>query len=206
MVPRYRAVWITPNLAWARALVSVLMGLRTITFATSMLAVFALTACMPGSPVVTPEPDAGATPAFASDEEALAAATEAYGRYRDVADEIFHDGGANADRLATVATGEHLKLNLGGFREVAEKGLRGSGRVTFDQVTLQQYDQLSEGSEILVVYLCEDFSGTDVLNADGVSVVAADRPNRVRLQVTFDYQRAGNLLLVSDSDVWANEC
>ena len=43
-----------------------------------------LSGCVPQGPEVTPPPESSTAPIFASDEEALAAATEAYEAYQSV--------------------------------------------------------------------------------------------------------------------------
>ena len=54
-----------------------------------------LAGCLPTDPPVTPPPTSDLEPVFASDEEALAAAEEAYGAYLAAADEILSSGGAD---------------------------------------------------------------------------------------------------------------
>ncbi len=57
------------------------------------LAVLLLSGCLPPQTTVTPTPEATAAPVFASDEEALAAATAAYAAYLAMSDQIFAEGG-----------------------------------------------------------------------------------------------------------------
>ena len=57
-----------------------------------------LSGCLPQQPTATPPPEATAAPIFASDEEALAAATAAYAAYLAMSDQILKDGGKDPDR------------------------------------------------------------------------------------------------------------
>ena len=183
------------------------MGFRMLRTAAALVTVLLLAGCVPREPVITPEPDPASTPVFASDEEALAAATEAYARYLEVSDQIFTEGGVEAQRMAAVATGEKLKVELASFSEFMAGGFRGTGNTTFEAATLQEYDQNAvEGERAIVVYLCEDISQTDVLSSSGESVVSADRPSRVKYEVAFDLIPPNStLLFVSDKVPWSNE-
>ncbi len=170
-----------------------------------MLAVAAcallLTGCAQPSPVVTPHTTSTVKPLFASDADALAAATKAYAAYLKIADQIFMDGGVNADRLTTVETGEQLKADLRGFASVEKDGIHSSGGTTFDQVKLQQND-----ADAVVVYVCEDVSGVDVIDHEGKSLVRNDRPNRVLYEATFDGSAGANTgLLLSLKRPWGDK-
>lgn len=158
----------------------------------------ALTGCAPASKEVAPEPTAAAAP-FASEEEALAAAVEAYARFLEVADSIGHDGGRDADRLESVATGVFLTASADGLSSWVEKEWRQIGFASFGDVILQQY----WGGGI-VVYLCEDVSAIDVIDADGRSVVSADRPSEYYFQVEFEVSEGS--LLISGRERWRERC
>jgi hypothetical protein len=145
----------------------------------------------------------GSTPVFASEDEALAAAEEAYGEYVRVADQIFIEGGANPERLAEVATGDFLKASIEGFQTVQREGLRSTGGTTFRDMIVQNYSPRSDAS-IISVYVCEDVSNVDVVDATGNSVVALDRPPTALLQVTFDLEARRRLLLAS-REAWSDE-
>ena len=68
--------------------------------ATTLALGLALAACSTGGTPLPPAPSPSVTPVFASDEEALAAAKDAYTAYLKVSDQILVDGGANPDRIA----------------------------------------------------------------------------------------------------------
>jgi len=158
----------------------------------------ALTGCAPASKEVAPEPTAVAVP-FESEEEALAAAVEAYARFVEVGDSIGRDGGLNAERLEEVATGELLKTSLEGLESWVEKGWRQVGAAEFSDVTLQQF-----WDKGVIIYLCEDVSAVDVFDATGQSVVSADRPDFYYFQVSFE--ATDGSLLVSGRERWREHC
>ncbi|MFM9876958.1 MAG: hypothetical protein ACKVOG_03780 [Rhodoglobus sp.] len=139
------------------------------------------------------------TAAFASEEEALAAAVAVYDRFRSIGDEIGQAGGRDADRLAEVATGDFLKVSVEGFSGWIDKGWHQIGTSTFRDATVQQY---SDGpTDAVVLYLCDDIAEVDVIDESGVSVAAPDRPDTNYLQVSFDVGNDG-VLRVADSQRW----
>jgi hypothetical protein len=158
----------------------------------------AVTGCVatPGGTKPTPSPSA--TPLFHSDEEALAAAEEAYAAYQQTEDEIFADGGRNGERIEEVATGEALEAAKTGFSNFIANGYRSVGTTGFDSMKLQQYsDQAPEGSEVVTVYVCLDFSTQDVLDRENNSVVAPNRSLRQPFQVGFVRRSAEGIVMAS---------
>lgn len=171
--------------------------------ATIALVVLLLSGCLPQQSTVMPTPEPSSTPVFSSDEEALAAATAAYAAYLALSDQIFVDGGASPERLSAVAAGEFLAASVAGFKETQIKGWRSTGGSTFDSVVLQRYDSSFEGESAVTIYLCEDVSAVDVLDAAGMSVVSMDRPPRTLLAATFDLQN--RTLLISSREPWGDK-
>lgn len=184
------------------------MRLRIATFIVAAVCVLGLTGCDPSPAIYSPAPAPSSTPIFKSDEEALAAAKEAYERYRLTVDEIFKSGALDTSELASVAVGHQLEVELAGFAKVREEGLHSTGKTTFKPLTLQQYDKYSTtGESIVVAYVCEDVSDTDVIDAAGKSVVSPDREKTSLYEVTFDLAKDHNKLLVSNIQRWSeNPC
>ncbi|HEY8912907.1 hypothetical protein [Lacisediminihabitans sp.] len=167
-----------------------------------------LTGCVRAEPIPTPPPTSAptptATPLFASDAEALAAATAAYAAYVAMSDKILMQGGVDPGRIEEVTTNNQLTVELNGYRAAAERGLHSSGGTTFDQVALERYDTTSpDGRRVVALYLCEDVSKVDVVDANGISVVTSTRPNRVKYEVQFDESpRDSGALRVSQKAPW----
>jgi hypothetical protein len=167
----------------------------------ALVAALLASGCAPSDPQPTPGPSPSATPLFESDEEALAAAEEAYAAYLRVSDQILMDGGTGSERLLEVATEEVLANEEEGYEKARAAGLRSTGGSTFNRLRLQKFD-----SHQLSVYLCKDVSTVDVVDANGVSVVPEDRPAQYPLSVTFLPPFDGShSLVVSEVADWDGE-
>ena len=164
-----------------------------------------LSGCTGDAPVVLPSPQSSTAPVFASDEEALAAAEEAYGRYLEASDAILVDGGEDPQRLLEVASESVYEYQLDGYQRAAELGHRSTGGSTFDSMELQQYDPAaSAGEPVVVVYACEDISAVDILDAQGKSVVTDSRDDRFPVEIAFELKSIGEqALLVSSAEDWS---
>jgi hypothetical protein len=166
--------------------------------ALSIAAVLSLGACQQQHDPIVPSPAPSATPVFASDEEALAAAEEAYRAYQTVEDAIGHDGGAGLERLNTVATDEALESTNSSFASFREAGYRSVGETHFTDLVLQQYaPNVAEGKGIVTAYVCLDVSDIDVLDKTETSVVSASRPPRQPFELAFDLSEGSSLILSS---------
>ena len=144
------------------------------------------------------------TPLFSSDEEALAAAEEAYAAYLAVSDQILNEGGADPERIDEVVTPEISAIEKAGYLDLANAGLRTVGRTTFFGTVLQRFEaEPANGRDVVTVYLCSDVSGVDVLDAGGNSVVSPDRPPLTAFEVAFDLADGGVMtLVVSREEPW----
>ncbi|MCU1447557.1 hypothetical protein, partial [Cryobacterium sp.] len=139
------------------------------------------------------------TPVFASDEEALAAATAAYANYLKLSSVVAHDGGADARRMSDVSTGEALETEIRSLEGMAEAGTVGVGELSYDKFTMQSAE-LSSGS--LTAYVCLDVSATDVLDISGESVLSDSRVDRLPLEVAFAFDKDDQQLLVERTRIW----
>jgi hypothetical protein len=164
-----------------------------------------LAGCVPSAPIVTPAPAPSTAPIFASEEDALAAATAAYAAYVKVSDQVFMEGGAHPERLEAVATGEQLKADIAGYKTAAAKNVHSTGGTAFEHVTLQSLnDSSTDGRAVIAVYLCEDVSKVDVIDSSGTSVVSTSRPSRVSYEVKFNSVPANSShLLVAYKEPWS---
>ncbi|WP_394769005.1 hypothetical protein [Lacisediminihabitans sp.] len=168
-----------------------------------------LTGCVRSEPIHPPRststPTPSAEPLFASDAEALAAATAAYAAYLKVSDEILMQGGIHPERIDAVTTKSWADIQAVSFREEHQKGWVSSGGSRYDGMTLQTYDSdATVGSVAVAVYVCVDVSAVDVRDRNGVSVVSSDRPDRAPMEVSFERRNEESQdLLVSEEAPWS---
>jgi hypothetical protein len=175
-----------------------------LTLAASGCAATPVPVASPPAPFPTPSSTTSAAPVFASNDEALAAAIEAYAAYQEMATLVFSEGGENANRLKSVSSGSYEELLLAEFTETRKAGQRSTGKTTFDNVRLQQVNKsATDGKDVVIIYLCSDVSRVDVLDASGVSRVDDGRLERIAFEVGFDWEpgQAG-VLTVSSRYVW----
>ena len=172
------------------------------------LSVVFLSGCMaaPAPPVPAPPVSVASTeptetpPVFASNDEALAAATAAFGEYQSMSNTIAHEGGADPERISDFAAGEVLESELGIYKKLSSGGLHLIGDLSFDSLSIQSADL--ESGEV-VAYVCLDVSGTDVVDATGLTVVPPGRPDRYPVQISLLRDSASDRLRVEKSDSWS---
>lgn len=158
-----------------------------------LLTALLLAGCTDPTPMPTPPPTPSETPVFASDEEALAAAEEAYAEYISTVDAILADGGANPERLAPLVSDEVFARESAGFKSYVDHGWHAVGQTSFHLV-LQQFDNAE-----LTAYVCENISDTDVLDSSGQSIVQEDRSTRFAFEVRY---ALGADLILTAKDPW----
>jgi hypothetical protein len=174
--------------------------------ATSALATLSLLGC--GS---TPAPVPAATgtteaPVFASDEEALAAATSAYAAYQAMSDSITGDGGLSPDRIGSYVSDEYRQQAIAGFEAFSSGRLTSHGASTYDNVALVQYADGRHGEASVDLYVCSDVSAVTLTNAEQLDVTPSTRPTRIPLQVGFVSALSNPRTLVVDrEEVWTGE-
>ncbi|TFD61017.1 hypothetical protein E3T39_07915 [Cryobacterium suzukii] len=145
-------------------------------------------------------------PVFASDEDALAAATAAYAAYEALSDSITAEGGTGGDRIASAASTTYLPDLLNGFDGFSKKGLLSRGASTYDSARLIRSSVETHGGVSIELYLCSDISAVRLFNLAGVDVTPPQRTNRIPLQVGFISSAAEpSLLLLDKEDVWSGK-
>lgn len=170
--------------------------------ALAVAAAGALTGCVPGKPAVTPAPTStSGSPVFASDEEALAAAEEAYRAYLAVSDQIANDGGADPERIAALVTSERLADELRGSETFETQGIRTEGSTKFENLGLQEVQD--RGSVRVSFYACWDASDVRVLNDLGEDITPADRINRQRLEIVVVASDPKEPFVLESDDLWS---
>jgi len=144
--------------------------------------VVALTACTESARIPDAEPSSEVAPLFSSDEEALAAATAAYEEYLAVLDAALASDSGEEPMFSEVAAGPALEDADQTYASFIDQGFRLSGQRTLTKSALQQATQVDDAVEVQV-YICESVQGVDVLNAEGVSQVDAQRPTLTAFEV-----------------------
>ena len=152
------------------------------------------------SPVPRPTEALGAAPVFASNDEALAAATAAFGEYQSMSNTIAHEGGTDPQRIENFAMGTVLESELGIYKTLSTGGLRLVGDLAFDSLAIQSAN-LESGA--VTAYVCLDVVNTDVVDGNGLTVVPPGRPDRYPLQISFIRDPSSDRLLVEKSDSWS---
>jgi len=144
-----------------------------------------------------------AAPVFASDEEALAAATEAYANYLATYD-AFWAGQAQKSEYLELTTGSALASEESNLTQFESEGWKPVGTSSFDSITLQSLSQSDSGEWEVRTYLCIDVSKGDVVDSQGMSVAKPDRPLRLPLEVAFvTPSPTSSDLKISESQVWS---
>ncbi|MEV7631423.1 hypothetical protein AB0N64_03330 [Microbacterium sp. NPDC089318] len=136
-----------------------------------------LSACTPESKP-TPKPTKSA--AFATDEEAFAAAEETYKAYVDATNAVDLQDPDSFDAVFSWLTGSALAEERETFSQFRAEGLSRSGEGSFDTFTPTTFDQKE-----VVASVCLDVSDIELSYADGTSAVPVDRPARTGRSVTF---------------------
>ncbi|MCA1942185.1 MAG: hypothetical protein LDL15_01070 [Yonghaparkia sp.] len=166
-----------------------------------VLLIATLTACAEPTRLPPPEEPAARAPLFASDEEALAAATEAYEEYLAVSNAVFAKPPRDIDRLLEVATPEFVEAE----RSIAERfdanNWTVAGGTELVTAELQQWFREPSGLTYLVAYMCVDVSTARILDEAGQDVTPVGRPNNVTLEVTMRGSSVGEFML-EKSELW----
>lgn len=169
----------------------------------ALAVVLLLSGCVPTPASTSPAPSPTATPVFASEAEALAAATKAYAAYSMASDGVTADGGDDPQRIAPFVSMEQLARELKGFAYLKDNSLSSVGQTKFDSVQIESYSGRSKSSFELSIYVCSDVSAIRLINAAGDDVTPVDLPNRSPLSVGFELGTAPQgELIVSRSDSW----
>ncbi len=171
----------------------------------ALLTVALLSGCLPTEPPAnTAAPQPTSTPLFASEEEALAAAVEAYGAYLEMSDLIASEGGVNPERIAPFVTEDWLEKEVEVFDELAASGNRLVGHSEIVSTTLQQTNSSGSGETNISIYACVDFSNTRVMNDTGSDITPATRNPLVSLELGFQ-ATSRNSVRLFQSEPWPGD-
>jgi hypothetical protein len=167
------------------------------------LSALLLGGCVQPAPVKTPQAHATVKPLFASDADALAAATKAYAAYLKMSDTITSEGGANPQRINGVAEGDAARDARDGFAAYQSKALHSRGASKFDTVSLQQLESENDGGAVVRSYVCLDVSDVRVLDSAGADVTPLARESRLPLEIVVEFAAGLGTPKLSESTSWS---
>ncbi|MBG6240087.1 hypothetical protein IWX78_003078 [Mycetocola sp. CAN_C7] len=164
-----------------------------------VLVALVLSGCATTTP---PTPTPTDTSIFASEEEALAAATDVYQQYNAAFDEALATGGGDMSALGELTTPEHLE-ELAEPGMIDENGWHTDGSSSFEIIEVASFESSADGIEISL-NLCRDLSAVRILDSSDSDVTPDDWPQLVGLNVRFrESQDAGTPLVVSKVNSWS---
>lgn len=168
-----------------------------------LAAALSASGCTPDASGKPPASTPSATALFASDEEALAAAEEAYRAYLAKSDQITAESGTAPGRIDSLVSPD-LKPDIHlSFSKFEQGNLHTEGNSTFDSVTIQSVTDNTDGTAVVDVYLCLDFTGVRVFTGSGEDVTPRDRTNRLPMSIRFLASESG--LRLEGSETWSGE-
>jgi len=178
--------------------------MRTGSLVVTATLLLALAGCVPVDSHGSPSPHASATPVFASDAEALAAAEKAYAAYLKVSEVITADGGAGPHRIDSYVTADQAPREHETYAYFSKNNLHTAGTAKFSSPALEQMVFDEGGAAELTIYTCVDASDVRVLDASGVDVTPANRDDLTPLEITLvSSKKTRSHLLVSESSRWS---
>jgi outer membrane murein-binding lipoprotein Lpp len=171
------------------------------------LSALLLSGCVQPAPVKTPQAHATVKPLFASDADALAAATKALNDYAQMSDQILSEGGAAPARIEQFASRDALAGERRSFKSFREKGYRSVGSSRFSNPVLERVsDSDADTTDVVKIYACLELANVDVVDSSGKSVVSEGRPDRQAFEVGFDLiSGSSRQLVVSSTETWTGE-
>lgn len=141
-----------------------------------LLAVVALVGAAAGcTPSPTPSPT---SPAPLTDEEAFAAAEETYRAYVDALNQVDLSDPATFEPVYALTTGEANASARESLTQMNADGWSVSGESSVISIAPRERDV-----DLASIDICVDVSRVELTDADGVSVVSPDRPDRQAMTV-----------------------
>lgn len=137
----------------------------------------ALSGCFVGA---DPSPSPSPTAAFASEEEAFAAAEETYGRYTEASNKTDLADPTTFDPVFAWLVGKAESAARENYSELHANGMQKAGATT-----IASFVPASRTDDSVIAEVCVDVSAVELVDAAGESVVPPDRPDRQALSVTF---------------------
>ena len=151
-----------------------------------MLAGATLSACTPA-----PEPTPTPTAAFASEEEAFAAAEEVYTSYMVAFNKVDYANPETFDAPGQFTDGEYAANEREGLSQMHAEGIVRGG-----ETRTLWFRGLDFADGIVTARVCNDVSAVTLENAAGESIVSPDRPPRSAIDLTFEVSTSASIRLV----------
>lgn len=153
-------------------------------------------------PAASPAPPSAASaaadePIFASDEEALAAAVEAYEAYAAASTRVANSGGEGSESISPLVGPEFDAVVQEEFAALRESKLRLAGEALHYNEQLQDV-RLENGQASVEMLICRDISGTRLVRSDGEDVTPEGRDliQASRVDLATDAPGSATLIVV----------
>ncbi len=147
----------------------------------ALLLVGAMATGCSGQPA--PEPSTPSAPAFASDEEAFAAAEATYRAYVEALNAVDLSDPATFEPVFAWTTGEANSTERESASEMHANGWIVGGATRLLSFEPRDVDPADESRVVAIA--CTDVSDVTLVDSSGQSVVPPDRPDRYAIRVTF---------------------
>lgn len=171
---------------------------RVVGAAAVVLGMLVLSGCGTGDPIPTLPPTPSTTPVFASEEEALGAAEDAYAAYLDALNVALQT--LDGSGLDSVATGSALQAAEDSIEDLTQSGSRQVGNAKVASVSPTDLSPFFEAGVQgdAQVYACLDLTEVGIEDAEG-TVSQSSIPSFPML-VTLRLEDRD--ILVAQEDVW----
>jgi hypothetical protein len=194
-------LWITPTDAGGFGYRVHVTFPRTEAAPLGLVSVVALAAAMLAGCTPAPEPDPTPTAAFASEEEAFAAAEEVYRAYIRASNAVDFQDPHTFESLEQYTSGDYLSDEREQLSEMHANGYIRGGAIEVIDFRGTRFD----GSETITARTCNDVSKTTFTASDGTNLVPPDREERYALDLTFTAE-SGTLYLTGADAVEDSTC
>ena len=162
--------------------------LRSLALPTTLALLLALAGCSNTAEIPRADPSPSTSPLFASEDEALEAATAVYEEYLAVTGEILQDGGSEPDRIREVISDAISQSEMDALEIYRANGWTATSAPLLESAWIQQIAELSESSTEVSMYACVDYSQVDVLDGNGQSVVGDDRQPFQTFEASIEFE------------------
>jgi hypothetical protein len=143
---------------------------------------------------------------FASAEDALAAAREAYDGYLAATDAMIRDGGRSPERISAWVTPNHYAIDVEIAKGWATSGLHRSGGRKVTAFELESVAEDGNGTVEVNVNVCVDISGTRQLDSSGRDITEQQRTVLFPHEAQFVNLHPGDSrLVVANGQYWSGD-